>query len=86
MDFKDMENNGDHTGCLESLIEVFLYIDGQLDEQRERDIERHLEHCAQCYGRVAFHRTLKEYVKNKGINETVSPFFLSKVNDIINKR
>lgn len=58
-------HNEDYGRCLESLIEVFLYLDGSVDEKRAREIDRHLEHCTKCYGRVEFERIVKKYVKKK---------------------
>jgi hypothetical protein len=72
-----------HKGCLESLIEVFLFIDGQLDKKRAQEIEEHIRNCARCYGKVSFHRVLKEYVRYKNTQETVSPSCLRSVESIL---
>ena len=62
-------HDDDYGRCLESLIEVFLYIDGQLDEKRNAEIEHHLERCSKCYGRVEFEKMLRGYVKAKACSD-----------------
>ena len=62
-------HDDDYGRCLESLIEVFLYIDGQLDEKRNAEIEHHLQRCGKCYGRVEFEKMLRGYVKAKASSD-----------------
>jgi anti-sigma factor RsiW len=50
--------------CVKSLIEIFLYIDDQLDDERLQEINEHLSYCQRCYGRVEFERMIQGYVKN----------------------
>lgn len=82
----DNSHDAGHSGCLESLIEVFQYIDGQLDKEREAHIDHHLDNCAKCYGRVNFHRILKDYVKFKGGQETASHSCLEAVHKILDPK
>jgi len=82
-----MDRNGHHSDdygrCLESLIEVFLFIDGQLDEKRKNEINHHLEHCNKCYGRVEFERLLRNYVREKTVDTAPSPGLMAKITSIL---
>ena len=71
-----MGNNSTNEGgrsdehrCLQSLIEVFLYIDGQLDDERAAEIKQHLSVCEKCYGRIEFEKLVKGYVKKRNSQE-----------------
>lgn len=75
-------SSGDHQ-CLQSLIEVFLFIDGQLDPQREDEISEHLKHCEKCYGRVEFERLIKGYVKKRSDSDKASEKVLNSVTDML---
>lgn len=84
-------SENDHEGgfrqrCLESLIEVFLYIDGQLSDERSKEIGLHLDHCACCYGRVEFERMLQGYLKAKAGSEEAAPETAAKVDAILGNR
>ena len=63
-------HDDDYGRCLESLVEVFLYIDGQLDAKRSAEIDHHLTMCSKCYGRVQFEKMLRGYVKSKACGES----------------
>ncbi|HUX07383.1 MAG TPA: zf-HC2 domain-containing protein [Acidobacteriota bacterium] len=81
------EHHGENHGrCLESLIEVFLYIDGQLDEKRSSEIDYHLQHCSKCYGRVEFEKLLRGYVQKKSREEGPSPSLSAKINNIFQSK
>ncbi len=85
-----MSENG-HEGdcrqhCLKSLIEVFLYIDGQLSEERSKEISLHLDHCDCCYGRVEFERMLQGYFKAKAGFEEAAPETAAKLDAILGNR
>lgn len=72
--------------CLQSLIEVFLYIDGQLDDDRAGEIEEHLKHCQKCYGRVEFEKLVKGYIKRRSPVEQPPASMLESVSRIFEKQ
>lgn len=85
-----MSENGHEGGCrqqcLESLIEVFLYLDGQLSEEKSKEISLHLDNCARCYGRIEFEQILQGYLKAKVGFEEAAPEMVAKVDAILRKR
>lgn len=72
--------------CLQSLIEVFLFIDGQLDSERAGEIEEHLKHCQKCYGRVEFEKLVKGYIKRRSPVEQPPATVLDSVTRIFEKQ
>jgi anti-sigma factor RsiW len=83
---KDEHHGEDYGRCLESLIEVFLFIDGQLDEKRTSEIDFHLQHCSKCYGRVEFEKLLRGYVRQKSHEEGPSASLSAKINSLLQSR
>jgi len=86
-----MGNSGSHDhppggSCLESLIEVFLFIDGQLDPDRIRAIQEHISYCHRCYGKVEFERLFKDYLKTKCGHEVASESVTSKIKQMLRPR
>ena len=70
--------------CIKSLIEIFLYIDDQLDEERKLEIDEHLSYCQSCYGRVEFERMVQRYVKSNFKYEDVPSSVRSSVEKVLN--
>jgi mycothiol system anti-sigma-R factor len=77
-----MGDSGDHQ-CIKSLIEIFLYIDDQLDEQRKQEISEHLHTCKKCYGRIEFERMVNSYIKTSVTYEHVPSSVKDKVDKIL---
>ena len=78
-DDMDLNQKSTEHRCLESLIEVFLFIDGQLDDERAGEIEQHMTHCKKCYGRVEFEKLVKGYIKKRNVEEKPSENVVSAV-------
>lgn len=72
--------------CLQSLIEVFLYIDGQLDQNRADEITEHLNNCRECYGRIEFEKLVKGYIKTRSSNECASENVVESVSKLLEKQ
>ena len=60
---KNMKKTGPQ--CFQSLIEVFMYIDGQLDPERAGELDEHLKVCKECFERYEFESFLKGHLKRK---------------------
>lgn len=76
------QKSADH-GCLQSLIEVFLYLDGQLDDQESDNVRVHLDHCQKCFGKVEFEKMVKDYIKAKSSKDSPSPEMVKSVNKML---
>lgn len=51
------------TPCSEVLALVFLYIDGEIDEQHRVEVTTHLSECAPCEGEYAIERRVRSLVQ-----------------------
>lgn len=51
--------------CRAFLARLYVYLDGELDEQSRVDIDRHLEICAGCEQQLVFERDLKALIRKK---------------------
>lgn len=45
--------------CEEALRRLFEYLDAELHDERQREMEQHLERCRSCFSRVEFEKRLK---------------------------
>ena len=75
-------HSDDHR-CLQSLIEIFLYIDGQLDDERASEIKAHLSVCEKCYGRVEFEKLVKGYIKKRNKGDEAPSAVVSSVSHML---
>lgn len=72
--------------CLESLDQIFAYIDGQLTEEEVRaEIEEHLKHCKRCWDVVEFEKRVQNFVKNQGCCEELPPDISNRALDVLKK-
>lgn len=51
------------TPCSEVLALVFLYIDGEIDEQHRIEVTTHLRECSPCEGEYAVERRVRALVQ-----------------------
>jgi anti-sigma factor (TIGR02949 family) len=54
--------NRDHISCEEVIEQLFDYLDREIDEDLSAVIDRHLEHCRDCFTRAEFERKLRAKV------------------------
>lgn len=47
--------------CEEALRQLADYLDAELHNESQREIEHHLERCRSCFSRVEFEKRLKAY-------------------------
>jgi anti-sigma factor (TIGR02949 family) len=47
--------------CEEALRRLFEYLDAELLDESQREMEQHLERCRSCFSRVEFEKELKAY-------------------------
>jgi mycothiol system anti-sigma-R factor len=53
------------TDCRSFLARLYLYLDGEIDDEQRADIDRHLEACTGCEHQFVFERDLKALVRRK---------------------
>lgn len=52
--------------CEEVLERLFAYLDGELRDVEQAEIDRHLERCRDCFTRAEFERRLKDRLAEVG--------------------
>lgn len=68
--------------CEEALRRLFDYLDAELHEESQREMEQHLERCRSCFSRVEFERRLKAHTAELR-HEPVSPAFERRIRMLI---
>jgi mycothiol system anti-sigma-R factor len=72
--------------CLESLDQIFAYIDGQISEKEiMEEIEEHLQHCKRCWDVVDFEKRIQSFVKDQGCDEKMPNDVLNRAHNILTK-
>jgi anti-sigma factor (TIGR02949 family) len=56
----------DHIQCEEVIAHLLAYLDGELDDVKRAQIDRHLEACRGCFSRAEFEKELRNRVKQIG--------------------
>ncbi|MGH9456483.1 MAG: anti-sigma factor family protein [Thermoanaerobaculia bacterium] len=44
---------------------AYFFLDGELGEQKQRDMENHLTACHSCDGRVVIHRRFRAFIRHR---------------------
>lgn len=78
------KDNPSAISCAEVMSKLYAFLDGEVDNLTESDIEHHLHHCRECFSRVDFEKKLKERVKSTDAVNT-PPDVKSRLQDIMNK-
>ena len=53
-------------GCKEALQHLLAYLDLELGEGKQREVEHHLEICWTCFSRAEFEKSLKTHLREAG--------------------
>jgi mycothiol system anti-sigma-R factor len=51
--------------CQEAVHELYHYLDGELTEERRREIRVHLDWCGPCNGAAGFEAELRKVIANR---------------------
>lgn len=54
-----------YSNCRESLRQLYNYLDGELTEERRKEIRTHLEHCGPCVAAFDFEAELRRVVADR---------------------
>ena len=52
-------------GCDETIERLYIYLDGELTEQRRLEITRHLDLCGPCVGAYGFEAELRKVIASR---------------------
>lgn len=78
----EREGRERRTRCEEALRLLAVYLDGELDRDREAEMRHHLETCRHCYSRAEFEKRLKEQIWELR-RRPVGPEFEAKIRTMI---
>jgi len=70
--------------CEEALRHLAAYLDGELEDAPDRDVESHLARCRSCYSRADFERRMKQQVATLGRSE-VRPEFAERIRRLVHR-
>jgi mycothiol system anti-sigma-R factor len=59
------ESPAGFVGCDETIERLYVYLDGELTEQRRIEITRHLDLCGPCVGAYGFETELRRVIANR---------------------
>lgn len=55
-------NPFDRSACDETIHELYHFLDGELTDERRKEIEFHLNHCGPCVDMVGFESELRRVI------------------------
>lgn len=70
--------------CDEALRFLAAYLDGELADATDRDVESHLARCRSCYSRADFEKRMKLQVAALG-RSAVSPEFAERIRRLMSR-
>ena len=76
-----MSDHGD-IGCEEALKCLLELIDGELSDQQQDAVERHVRTCRSCFSRMEFERRLKERLSALSADDAPAAL-RSRIHDLI---
>ena len=56
---------GVQVNCEEAVHELYIYLDGELTEERREEIRIHLDYCGPCGGAAEFEAELRKVIANR---------------------
>lgn len=56
---------GDHVDCTSAIHQLYVYLDGELTEERRVRIAEHLDYCGPCAGAAVFEAELRLVIANR---------------------
>lgn len=70
--------------CEEAVRRLAEYLDGELADREEAEVERHLETCRSCWSRAAFERRIRERLSDLR-REDVEPEFEGRIRSLLRR-
>jgi mycothiol system anti-sigma-R factor len=60
-----MESDGSEIDCNETIERLYHYLDGELTDDRRKQIQEHLDDCGPCLGAFDFEAELRMVIANR---------------------
>lgn len=70
--------------CEEVIAHLLAYLDGEIDEKKRGQIDRHLRECRGCFSRAEFEKALRNRVAALG-EEKASKTLRRRIEELIDK-
>lgn len=65
--------------CRQTIRDLDVFLDGEIDDAQRAAIRHHLEGCMDCHGAFDFHAELKEVIAWKCQNDELPPELLRRI-------
>lgn len=69
-----MSDDGRRIRCEEAIRRLAEYLDGELDDREDTEVERHLETCRSCWSRAEFERRIRSQLADLRQDEVDTDF------------
>jgi mycothiol system anti-sigma-R factor len=60
-----MDSSDGPVDCVETIERIYHYLDGELTDERRRQIQRHLDECPPCVEAYGFETELRQLIANR---------------------
>ena len=78
----DTHDHSEEISCEDVLAHLVEFLNGEVDEAKQRQIDHHLESCRSCYSRADFERVLKKRIKNAN-SDAVPDSLKNRIDDLL---
>ena len=78
-----MSMNNENHNCDNVIKRVYLYLDGELDQNEVKEFMWQIEHCNSCFEKYKIEKNFKEYIVSKALNKTISSELIASIKDKI---
>lgn len=75
---------GEKIRCEEVIAHLLSYLDGEIDDTKRVQIDRHLEECRGCFSRAEFERALRDRLRQAG-DANPSPALQERIKALMEK-
>lgn len=79
-----MDRGGSDVDCSQSIQRLYHYLDGELTDDRRKEIQRHLDECPPCVEAFDFETELRQVIANR-CRDHVPPALLDRVRSAIDE-
>ncbi|MBT5245033.1 MAG: mycothiol system anti-sigma-R factor [Rhodospirillaceae bacterium] len=78
----DKHDHSDKISCEDVLAHLIEFLNGEVNAEKQAQIDAHLQTCRGCYSRADFERVLKKRIKNAN-SEAVPDSLKNKIDGLL---
>lgn len=79
-------NDGEKISCREAVDRIYEFLDGELTEEKAREIRCHVRQCDRCYPMYDWERMFLDYVRDRADHPEDNPKLRRKVESMLERR